>query len=132
MRSESLSPRKARRAGGTQANGESTAKSTHGARPEIQIGAAYTSQTHKVFLVARPRVSVCCMKKVTLKRRWQIGRRLRQAGKELTIARAVDYFQAALVCFDQGGFGAGLTMGFLMLVSFVLQAVRSGAAEGVL
>jgi hypothetical protein len=72
------------------------------------------------------------MKTVTLKRRWQIGRRLRQAGKQLSIDRVFDYFQGALVCVDQAGFCAGLTMSSIMLMSFVLHAVRSGAEKGVI
>ena len=72
------------------------------------------------------------MKTVTLKRRWQIGRRLRQAGKQFRIDHALDYFQGVLVCVDQVGFGAGLMMGSLGLVSLLLQAVRSAAEKGVL
>jgi hypothetical protein len=72
------------------------------------------------------------MKTVTLERRWQIGRRLRQAGKQLSIDRVFDYVQGALVCVDQAGVCAGLMMGSLMLVSFVLHAVRSGAEKGVI
>jgi hypothetical protein len=72
------------------------------------------------------------MKTETLKRRWQIGRRLRQAGKQLSIDRVFVYFQGALLCMDQAGFGAGLIMSSLMLVSFLLNAVRSGAEKGVL
>jgi hypothetical protein len=68
----------------------------------------------------------------TLERRWQIGRRLRQAGKELSLDRVFDYVQGALVCVDQAGFGAGLMMGFVMLVSFLLHAVRSVAEKGVI
>jgi hypothetical protein len=72
------------------------------------------------------------MKTVTLKKGWQIGRRLRQAGKQLSIDRVFDYFQGALLCVDQVGFGAGLTMGFLMVASFLLHAARSGAEKGVI
>jgi hypothetical protein len=72
------------------------------------------------------------MKTVTPKRRWQIRRRLRQAGEELSIDRVFDYFQGAIVCIDQAGLFAGLTISSLMLVSFVLNAVRSGAEKGVI
>ena len=72
------------------------------------------------------------MKTVTLERRWQIGRRLRQAGKQFSIDRVFDYVQGALVCVDQAGFCAGLMMSSLMLVSFLLHAIRSGAEKGVI
>jgi hypothetical protein len=72
------------------------------------------------------------MKTVTLKKRWQIGRRLRQAGKQLSIDRVFDYVQGALVWVDQAGLGAGLMMGSLTLVSFLLHAARSGAEKGVI
>jgi hypothetical protein len=72
------------------------------------------------------------MKTVTLKRRWQIGRRLRQAGKQLSIDRLFDYFQGALLYVDQVGFCAGLTMGSLRLMSVFLHAARSGAEKGVI
>jgi hypothetical protein len=72
------------------------------------------------------------MKTVTLKRRWQIGRRLRQAGKRLSIDRVFDYFQGALLCANQVGFYAGLTMGSIRLMSFLLHAVRAGAEKGVI
>jgi hypothetical protein len=72
------------------------------------------------------------MKTETLRRRWQIGRRLRQVGKQLSIDRVFDYFQGALLYVDQAGFCAGLTMGSIMLISFLLHAARSGAAKGVI
>ena len=72
------------------------------------------------------------MKTVSVERRWEIGRHLRQAGKQFPIDRAFDYIQGALVCVDQAGFGAGLMMGFVMLVSFLLHAVRSVAEKGVI
>jgi hypothetical protein len=72
------------------------------------------------------------MKTVTLKKAWQIGRRLRQAGKQLSIDRVFDYFQGALLCVDQVGFSAGLTTGFLTVASFLLHAARSGAEKGVI
>jgi hypothetical protein len=72
------------------------------------------------------------MKTVTLKRRWQIARRLRQAGKQFSLDRVLDYFQGVLLCVDQVGFCAGLTMGSLMLMSFLLHAARSGAEKGVI
>jgi hypothetical protein len=72
------------------------------------------------------------MKTVTLKRKWKIGRRLRQAGKQFPIDRVFDYVQGALVCVDQAGFGGGLMMGSLMLVSFLLHAARAGAEKGVI
>jgi hypothetical protein len=72
------------------------------------------------------------MKTVTLEKGWQISRRLRQAGKQLSIDRIFDYFQGALLCVDQVGFGAGLTMAFLMVASFLLHVARSGAEKGVI
>lgn len=111
---------------------ESTGRFMHRERPEIEIGTAYRSQTHKVFQTTWPHPSVLCMKTITLKKRWEIGRRLRQAGKQFPIDRAVGYFQGALVCIDQAGLGAGLMMGFVMLVSFLFHAVRSVAEKGVI
>jgi hypothetical protein len=72
------------------------------------------------------------MKKVTLKKRWKVSRRLREAGKHFSIDRVFDYCQAALVCVDQGGLCAGLTVSSLMLVSFLLHAAGSGAEKGVI
>jgi hypothetical protein len=72
------------------------------------------------------------MKTVTLKKRWQIGRRFRQAGKHLSIDRVFDYLQAALICVDQAGLCAGLTVSSLMLVSFLLHAAGFGAEKGVI
>ena len=72
------------------------------------------------------------MKTVTLEKRWQVSRRLRQAGKHLSIDRVFDYFQGVLFYVDQVGFCAGLTMGSIMLMSFLLHAARSGAEKGVI
>ena len=72
------------------------------------------------------------MKKVTLKRRRQIGRRLEQAGKELSVERVVAQFQSALLCIDQFGFCAGLIMASFMLTSFLLNAARSVAEKGMI
>ena len=70
------------------------------------------------------------MKKVTLKRRAQIGRRLEQAGKEVSVERVVAQFHSALLCFDQFGFGGGLIMGSFMLTSFLVQTARAVVERG--
>ena len=72
------------------------------------------------------------MKTVTLKRRWKIGRRFRQTGQQLSINRIFDCFQDVTLCVDQFGFGAGLAMGLLMLVSFLMEAARTAAEKGVI
>jgi hypothetical protein len=72
------------------------------------------------------------MKTVTVKRRWQIGRRLRQFGKQLPVDRVFAQFQIALLCIDQFGFCGGLIMGSFMLTSFLLQAARSFAEKGMI
>ena len=61
-----------------------------------------------------------------------MGRRLRQASKEVSIERVVAQFQSALLCIDQFGFSAGLTMGFVMLMSFLLRAARSVVEKGMI
>ena len=72
------------------------------------------------------------MKTVNLKSKQQIGHLLRRVGKQVSIDRAFDHFQGALIYVDQFGFCAGLTMGFLMLMSFLLHAAHSGAEKGVI
>ena len=72
------------------------------------------------------------MKIVTLKRRREIGRCLRQAGKELSIERVVAQFQSALLCIDQFGFCGGLIMGSFMLTSFLLQTARAVVEKGMI
>ena len=72
------------------------------------------------------------MKIVTVKRRWQIGRRLRQVGKQFSVDRVFAQFQVALLCIDQFGFCGGLIMGSFMLTSFLLQAARSVAEKGMI
>ena len=69
------------------------------------------------------------MKKATVK---QIGERLRQAGKQLSIDRVFAEFQTALLCADQFGFYAGLIIALFVLASFLLQAARSVAEKGVI
>jgi dolichol kinase len=69
------------------------------------------------------------MKTATVK---QIGRRLRQAGKQLSIERVLAEFQSALLCLDQFGVYAGLIIGFFVVASFLLQAARSVAEKGVI
>ena len=61
-----------------------------------------------------------------------MGRRLRQASKEVSIERVVAQFHSALLCIDQFGFSAGLTMGFVMLMSFLLRAARSVVEKGMI
>jgi hypothetical protein len=72
------------------------------------------------------------MKKVTLKRRWQIRRRLRQASKEVSIERVVAQFQSALHCIDQFGFSGGLIMASFMLTSSLVQAARAVVEKGII
>jgi hypothetical protein len=72
------------------------------------------------------------MKTVNFKSKQQIGHLLRRVGKQVSIARVFDHFQGALLYVDQFGFCAGLTMGFLMLMSFLLHAAHSGAEKGVI
>ena len=72
------------------------------------------------------------MKKVTLKRRRQIGRRLEQAGKELSVERVVAQFESALLCIDQFGFSGGLIMASFMLTSFLLQTARAVVEKGMI
>jgi hypothetical protein len=62
----------------------------------------------------------------------QNGRLLRRAGKKLSIDRVLDQFQGALFCVNQFGFCAGLTMGFFLLMSFLLPAAHSCAEKGVI
>jgi len=70
------------------------------------------------------------MKTVTVKRREQIGRRLKQAGKEVSVERVVARFHSALLCLDQFGFGGGLIMGSFMLTSFLVQTARAVVEKG--
>jgi hypothetical protein len=69
------------------------------------------------------------MKIATVK---QAGRRLRQAGKQLSIERVYAEFQSAFVCVDQFGFYAALILALFVVASFVLQAARSIAEKGVI
>ena len=61
----------------------------------------------------------------------QIARRLRQAGKELSIHRLFAEFQGAILCIDQFGFYAGLILGLSAVASFLFQAARSIAEKGI-
>ena len=72
------------------------------------------------------------MKTANFKKRVQKGRLLGQDGKQLPIDHIFDHFQGALLYVDQFGFCAGLTMGFFMLVTFLLDAAHSGAEKGVI
>jgi hypothetical protein len=72
------------------------------------------------------------MNKANFKGRHQNGRLLRRTGKRVSIDRVLDHFQGALLYVDQFGFCAGLTVGSLLLVSFLLQAAHSGAEKGVI
>ena len=72
------------------------------------------------------------MKTVNSKERVQNGRLLGRGGKGLSFDRVFDHFQGALFYVDQFGFCAGLTMGLLMLISFLLHAAHSGAEKGVI
>jgi hypothetical protein len=67
----------------------------------------------------------------TAKKR-QNGRLLRRVGKQLLIDRLFDHFQSALLGVDQFGFCAGLTMGLLTLMSFLLHGAHSGTEKGVI
>jgi hypothetical protein len=72
------------------------------------------------------------MKTATLKRTWEIGLRLRQAGKQFSIDRVFAEFQSALLCIDQFGFCGGVIMGSFMLTSFLIQAARSVVEKGMI
>jgi hypothetical protein len=72
------------------------------------------------------------MKTAHFKTRLQDGRRFRRVGKQLSINRAFEHFQSVLLCVDQFGFCAGLTMGFLMRMSCLPHAAHSGAEKGVI
>ena len=72
------------------------------------------------------------MKTAKSKEKLLIDRRPGRAGKQLSLDRVLDHFQGALLCVEQFGFCAGLTMGFLMLTSFLLNAAHSGAEKGVI
>jgi len=69
------------------------------------------------------------MKTATVK---QIGRRLRQAGEQLSIDRVFAQFLGALLCAEQFGFYAGLIIGLSGVASFLLQAARSVSEKGVI
>lgn len=77
-------------------------------------------------------MSAACMKTANFKSRNQNGRLLRRVGKQVSIDRAFDHFQGALLYVDQFGFCAGLIMGFLLLISSILQAAHSCAEKGVI
>lgn len=62
----------------------------------------------------------------------QVPPPLGRMGERVSLHRVFDQFQSALICIDQFGFCAGLTMGFFMLISFVLHAARAGAEKGVI
>jgi len=70
--------------------------------------------------------------KTNFKKRVPDGRLLGRAGKQVSINHVFDHFQGALFYVDQFGFCAGLTMGFFMLMSFLLHAAHSGAEKGVI
>src|SRR3954464_5832004 len=72
------------------------------------------------------------MKKATVPQGWPPGRRLGQAGKQLSVDRVVGHFQTALLCVDQFGFYGALILGLVGLASFLLQAARSVAEKGVI
>jgi len=69
------------------------------------------------------------MKTATVK---QMGRRLRQAGKQFSIERVLAEFQSALLCLDQFGIYAGLIIGLFVVASFLMHAARSVAEKGVI
>ena len=96
------------------------------------IGNAYRSQTHKVFQTSCGWLSAAGMKTVKFKERRLNGRLLRRVGKQLSIDRVLAQFQGARSCIDQFGFCAGLTMSFLVWMSFLLRAAHSGAEKGVI
>jgi hypothetical protein len=72
------------------------------------------------------------MKKVTLKRRWQVGRRLRQLGEQFSANHVFAQFQIAVLCSDQFGLCGGLIMGSFMLTSFLVHAARTVAEKGMI
>ncbi|MFL6588747.1 MAG: hypothetical protein ACJ8M4_01100 [Chthoniobacterales bacterium] len=62
----------------------------------------------------------------------QIGQRLRQASKQLSIDRVFAELQSALICADQFGFYAGLIIALSSFASFLVQVARSVAEKGVI
>jgi hypothetical protein len=72
------------------------------------------------------------MKKVTVKPGWQMGRRLREAGKQLSLDRVLAQFQSALLCIDQFGFCVEVIMGFFTLASVLVQTVRAVVEKGLI
>ena len=72
------------------------------------------------------------MKTVTVKRRWEISRRLRRAAEQLSLDRVFAQFQSAIFCIDQFGFCGGLIMGSFMVTSFLLSAARSVVEKGMI
>jgi hypothetical protein len=55
-----------------------------------------------------------------------------QIVKRLSLDRAVDHFQGALLYLDYFGFCAGVTMSLFLFISFFLQAPHSGGQRGVI
>jgi hypothetical protein len=66
------------------------------------------------------------MKKISLKRREEVGRRL----KQFLVNRIFAQFQIAVLCIDQFGLCGGLIMGSFMLTSFLLHAARAVVEKG--
>lgn len=77
-------------------------------------------------------MSAAFMKRVKFKNGMGNDRPSRKAGHQPAIDRIFDHFQCALVIADQFGLCTGLVVGFLLLVSFVLQAAHSWAEKGVI
>jgi hypothetical protein len=61
-----------------------------------------------------------------------MGRRLSQAGKQLSVERVVAQFEGVLLCIDQFGFCGGTIMGFFMVTSFLVQAARAVLEKGII
>jgi hypothetical protein len=61
-----------------------------------------------------------------------MGRRLSQAGTQLSVERVVAQFQSALLCVDQFGVSGGLIMASFMVTSFLVQAARSIVEKGII
>jgi hypothetical protein len=66
------------------------------------------------------------MKTVKSSKESKDGRLRRRIGKQLSIDRIYDHLQGVILCVDQFGYWAGLSMACLRLMSVLLSAAHSG------
>jgi hypothetical protein len=52
--------------------------------------------------------------------------------RHASIDRWANYFQGALICLNQFGIGAGLSISVLQLISLAFHGAHSGAQKGVI